>query len=284
MTVPNHSIEGRIRLHYADIPNAERNLADLLLDFPGNVAAYSATELADLAGVSKAAATRLFRRLGFSGFEEARRLARDTRNWGAPLYLQQENQINGNFDADRRAYLDDETAILNQTLSSLNESEITEIISALSRAQNIWMIGYRYNQVIAAYGHWQFLQFRKNVHLLPVPGQTMGEFTSGFSPNDVVIIAGFRRRTQGLCDLMKVISDTGADILYLTDETAKNTPKHARWTLRCTISGRFMFDSYSPALSVMRYLSLKTFTAIGKPARDHLQTIERHHIELAELA
>ena len=54
----------RIRVHYQSLPPSERKLADLILDFPGDIAGYSATELAHLAGVSKAAATRLFQRLG----------------------------------------------------------------------------------------------------------------------------------------------------------------------------------------------------------------------------
>jgi DNA-binding MurR/RpiR family transcriptional regulator len=284
MSAQEASIERRIRLCYANIPAAERKLADLLLDFPGDVAAYAATELADLAGVSKAAATRLFQRLGFKNYEEARRLARNTQNWGAPLYLQSSDRTGSTFDADRQTYIDDEMSAIDQTLSSLEEGEITDIVSALSHAVNIWMVGYRYNQVIAAYAQWQFLQFRKNVHLLPGPGQTMGEFTSGFGKEDVIVVAGFRRRTPELKKLMKTVTDTGARILYITDRTAKETPSYATWTLRCTTSGQYMFDSYSPAMSVIRFLSIKTFNSMGKQARNHLETIERHHAALAELA
>ena len=44
------SFEARIRDQYARLPKSERKIADLILEFPGEVAAYSATELADLAG------------------------------------------------------------------------------------------------------------------------------------------------------------------------------------------------------------------------------------------
>ena len=49
------STVARIRVHYQGLPPSERKLADLILDFPGDIAGYSATELADLAGVSNAA-------------------------------------------------------------------------------------------------------------------------------------------------------------------------------------------------------------------------------------
>jgi len=284
MHAHQHSIEGRIRQYYATIPKAERKLADLLLDFPGDVAAYSATELCQLAGVSKAAATRLFHRLGFKSFDEARRLARDTQNWGAPLYQQTSKPPEIHPATDRQPYLDDEIFGLQQTFDALDDGDIGDIVAALSSAKRLTMIGFRYNHVIAAYGHWQFLQFKTDVLLLPGPGQTLGEFTSTMGVGDVAVIAGFRRRTKGLAELMDVISQSGAEILYLTDRSAKKPPAFATWTIRCVTSGNYMFDSYAGPISVLRYLSLQTFAAMGKRAKNHLEKIERHHEHLAELS
>ncbi|MDH3379196.1 MAG: MurR/RpiR family transcriptional regulator, partial [Gammaproteobacteria bacterium] len=59
---PRTSFESRIREQYDALPASERKIADLILEFPGDVAAYSATELAALANSSKAAITRLIRR------------------------------------------------------------------------------------------------------------------------------------------------------------------------------------------------------------------------------
>ena len=69
-----HAIESRIEAHYDRLPGSERRVAEAILDYPGHIASHSATELAQLAGASKAAVTRLIRRLGFAGYHEARRL------------------------------------------------------------------------------------------------------------------------------------------------------------------------------------------------------------------
>ena len=55
----SRSLESRLREHYDALPTSERKIADLMLDFPSEVAAYSGTELAGLAGSSKAAVTRV---------------------------------------------------------------------------------------------------------------------------------------------------------------------------------------------------------------------------------
>ena len=62
------SLEARIRKFYDLLPESERRIADFILDFPGEIAAYSATELSQFSGGSKAAMTRLVHRLGFRKF------------------------------------------------------------------------------------------------------------------------------------------------------------------------------------------------------------------------
>ncbi|HIF10610.1 MAG TPA: hypothetical protein EYQ81_12775, partial [Sneathiellales bacterium] len=39
-------LQTRIQQHYGELPESERKIAVLILDFPGEIAAYSATELA----------------------------------------------------------------------------------------------------------------------------------------------------------------------------------------------------------------------------------------------
>ena len=67
----------RIRETYDALPLGERKLAELILEMRGDLAAYSATELAARSGVSKATAARLVRRLGYADFHEMRQQARN---------------------------------------------------------------------------------------------------------------------------------------------------------------------------------------------------------------
>jgi len=278
------SLEKRIHQYYAGLPGSERKLADLLLNFPGNLATYSAGELAVLAGVSNATASRLFRRLGFRNYDEARRLARDTQNWGAPLYLQPRHPNPAHGPTEIQTYLQDEILALTNTMETLEYGEIDQIVTAMASAERLWFIGYRYNHVIAAYGQWQFSQFRNSVYLLPVSGQTLAEHTVCIRPQDVVIVSGFRRRTANLTNLLELITSTQARVLYLTEPAPGALPTTTTWNLHCRITGAAMFDSYTAPISLVRYLSMLTFNRLGDRARGHLENIERHHEILSELA
>ena len=54
----------RIQEHFNELTPSEQKLASLLLDRPDEFLTFSATELAGLAGISKATAARLFQSLG----------------------------------------------------------------------------------------------------------------------------------------------------------------------------------------------------------------------------
>ena len=81
------SFVGRVRDILHDLSPSERRLAEFALDFPGDLAGYSASELASLAHVSNATVTRFIRRLGYSNYEAARKQVRSEKKAGSPLLL-----------------------------------------------------------------------------------------------------------------------------------------------------------------------------------------------------
>lgn len=276
------SLETRIRDAYHRLPSSERKIADLILDFPGDVAAYSATEIAELANASKAAATRLFKRLGFASFEEARRLAREAKDWGSPLYLQTKTATRSRSGVDLSEYLRDEIAAIEQTMAQIDPGRLDEIVDALVSADRVWMLGHRNSHFLASYARWQFIQFRGGVFLLPQSGETLAEYIADFRKDDLVVVLGFRRRVKGLRKVIKLASDSGASVLLLTDPTARRIPDFATWTLRCHVSSQFVFDSCASSLSVLRLLAVKAVERAGRKGRQYLEQIEMFHEDLNE--
>ncbi len=284
MTKKKHiTLESIIAQHYDALPTAERKLADTVLDFPGELAAYTATELAEIAGVSKAAATRFFQRLGFSNFEEARRLARDSKSWGSPLYLQTKSDVDETIDQHIPQYIEEETQNLQQTFNHAALGDLDEMCHAIISAKRVWLLGYRNSHYVAAYARWQFIQFRPNVFLLPSSaGETMAEHIADIQEDDIVIVIGVRRRVNKLLSIMQAIKKTNAPILYLTDPTASKTSAYAKWTVKIPVSSGFLFDSYTSLMSFTRFLAIESFRISGEKGRNHLKNIENIHNNLNE--
>ncbi|RVN61034.1 MurR/RpiR family transcriptional regulator, partial [Sinorhizobium meliloti] len=87
MAAKERSFLARVREILPELHPAERRLGDFLCDFPGEIASYSAQELAALAHVSKATVSRFVQRLGYENYEEARRHARADKQTGSRLFL-----------------------------------------------------------------------------------------------------------------------------------------------------------------------------------------------------
>ena len=276
------AIVSRIRRHYEELPPSERRLADLILDFPGEIAGYSATELAQLAGVSKAAATRLVRRLGFSSYEEARRSARDAQQWGSPLYLLDKEITPGGLESQLKVHLERDIENMVRTFGGLDAGQLDQIVERLASARRIWLMGYRNSHYLAAYARWQFIQVRDDVQLLPLGGETLAEYLASMTGDDVLVAIGFRRRVPELRRAMKVAADNGVAILYLTDPTVGDTARSATWTLRCEVRGAGLFDSYPAAMSLLQFLSVAMVRKTGEAGRARLKNIEYLHEDLRE--
>ncbi|UYG07025.1 MurR/RpiR family transcriptional regulator [Halomonas sp. M4R1S46] len=276
------SLEARIQAHLSELPSSERKLAELILDFPGELSAYNATELARLAGVSKAAASRLFKRLGFTNFEEARRLVRDIKQWGSPIYLHERQQDSSPLPSESQSFLSDHVAALTRTFEQLNEADIEAALHRIVEARRIWLIGFRNSYFMAAYARWQFIQFRQQVHLLPHPGETFGEHVTEFGEDDLLIAVGMRRRVPELERVMHAAHERGVPVLYLTDSLSSDKKPLATWTLSCDISSSFLFHTYVGPMGLIHYLSVQAVRLAGKSGRVRLEDIEIAHEQVRD--
>ncbi len=272
----------RIRNHYRNLPPAERKLADLLLEFPGDVASHSATELAERAGVSKAATTRFFRRLGYDNFEQARRLAREQQIWGSPLYLMSQSPEIEVKDSSLKHQMDLEMQNLAKTFERLDVSYLESIAGKLLRAERIWVVGFRHSHFIADYARWQMLQIRDQVHMLVAEAATLAEQVVDIGANDIVIAVGFRRRTHRFLQTLKSLRQRNIRILYLTEPNVGASINYATWVLTAEVSGTGTFDSYPAAVSLLHLLSSSMFTQSGKSSRERFKQIEDLHEELRD--
>ena len=278
------SIVDSVHRVYSQLSDRERLVADLVLETPGEISMYPASELARLVGVSNSTVTRFVRRTGFRNYEEMRRSAREARNWGSPLFLAQQADHAPRKSTQNRLvqFAEQEIELLQRTLGDLTPSRVDEIATALAKAHNLGFMGFRNSYYFAAYARWQFIQFRDKTRMIPGSGETVAERIADLGDGDVVLVVGVRRIVGILKRYLEAISNTGASVLLITDPSARGIPAIARWTITCPVENSHVFDSYSGVLAVLRLLAYETFEKIGKPGREYMQKIEERHEELAE--
>lgn len=274
-------LESRISAHYDRLPESERKIADLILDSPGEIAAYSATELAELAGGSKAAVTRLIRRIGYDSYEAARRAAREGQNWGSPLYLMSRTPARSRFSERIQAHIEQDVRNISLTLEGLRADVFEDIIGRICSADRVYFLGYRNSRHLAAYARTQIMQVRPDVHLMPAAGETIAEYMADMTIRDLLIVIGLRRRVPEVSRAIAKASGAGIDVLYITDWTAPPHPG-ARWTIPVAVRGKDLFDRYASTMSLLHFIAVSVVDKAGEAGRKRLNRIETLHSGLHE--
>jgi DNA-binding MurR/RpiR family transcriptional regulator len=270
----------RVRDALDDLHPAERRLGEFVCDFPGELASYSASELAKLAQVSNATVTRFVRRLGYESYEEARRHARDERQTGSRLFLATSTDAAGAQSV--AAHVAQGIANLEGTFATITDAQVNAIADAVLEARKTWVLGFRSSHPLADYLQWQITQVTENIVAIPGAGQTLGEHLASVTDRDVAIVFGLRRRVAQMETILSAIEKIGAKLLYLTDEGVPHRAT-ATWHFRCqTLAPGPLFNHVS-VMAVCHLITTRAIERAGAAGRTRLRGIERFGDTLEEL-
>ncbi|MEL0635701.1 MurR/RpiR family transcriptional regulator [Marinomonas sp. TI.3.20] len=277
----DQSIEQRIKLIYDQLSPTQQKLAACILNHQGDIATYSATELAKLADVSKSAVTRLLQRLGYKDFTEVKKQVRAARRWGAPIAEKQPD--NRPLSTLFQDYVTCDQSNIRRTLESINTKDYQTAIRWISLAEKVYIIGYRNNHALGLHLRQQLTQCRTGVQLLPLPGQTLGEEVAGFTKEDIVIIMGVRRRPSWLKNLMISLRQKGIRLVYITDHADVNPHEISDLHFPCVVRGVSAFDSYASVMNLISMIASSVYQESYDSANERIQTIEATYQTLNEL-
>lgn len=274
------SFLARVRQAMPSLHPAERKLGIMLCDFPGDLASYTASELAELAEVSGPTVSRFVRRLGYASYEEARRHARRESETGSRLYLATQGAEDGalSLSAHCARGMDN----VERTFGGITSDEIFEIAEAVMMARKVWIVGFRIGQAFASYLHWQLTQVSQDVVAIPGAGQTMGEHLVSIEKEDLVVLFGLRRRVTQISPIIDEIGQRAARLLYITDESARPR-REATWHIRCHTSAPGPLFNHVAVMAVCHLIADQAIAYAGQPGRTRLRQIETLNEALSEL-
>lgn len=270
-----HSVRSQLQ----SFSPSERRLAELVIDFPGELASYTASEIAIMAGVSNATVTRFVRRVGYPSYEAARQQVRIDGQTGAALY-----RVKLKPDDSDHISAHERQAVLNleQTLSKLSEAEIDDLAQTLTEAQRVLLVGTRVGRIFADYLCFQLSQLREFVSLAPPIGEMLGEALAGFGPADCILVFHMKRPNQQFFDMVKVIKRSGAKVLYITDEHIERRTD-VTWHIQCQTSATGPLFNHASVISICNLIATRTFALSGQAGRKRMREVEAMHQALKEV-
>ncbi len=268
----------RVRDALPELHPSEHKLAELVLDFPGEMAGYTASEIAELADVSNATVSRFVRRIGYGSFDEARRAVRDEQRTGTALL-----RFSSETPATAKAvakHFEATQQNLDLTYGALEDAEIDSLAKAMIAAPRVWFIGLRAGQSFAQYLGWQTSQVLANVTVLPRAGETLAESFSSLSQKDIVVLVNLRRKSK----LARAIAEAAAIAdLAAIEDTASPETAHARWRLSCMTAANGPLMNHVSTMAVCNLIAARTIALSGAKGRARMATIEDGHRLFDEL-
>ncbi|WP_237165176.1 MurR/RpiR family transcriptional regulator [Pandoraea vervacti] len=285
------SFVGRIRDQLDQLSPSERRLAEFALDLPGDLAGYSASELAALAQVSNATVTRFVRRLGYESFDEARKHVRSEQRAGSPLAMAATTAVSEAAADDLvGAQRQQSLANIDATYRRLSSNEIEQIAAAILAARKVWVVGFRSSHPLAMYLRWQLLQIVPSAQVIPGAGETLGEHLAGIGADDVVIVFALRRRVRQMPTVVAQLAKACPNLVYVTERAASSKPSPraaalapAKWTLQCDVQGPGVLDNHTAVIGLCHLIVTQVMTMAGNPGRRHLGLVEAFHDSLDEI-
>ncbi|CZT38088.1 MurR/RpiR family transcriptional regulator [Rhizobium sp. 9140] len=228
---------------------ADRQLADVILSFPGEIASYTAVELAKMAGISNAAVSRFVQKLGFRSYEDMKRHARDLRSEGAPNYLLEKGPTDTVGQIARHVHFGQQN--IAETFSGLDPTALAAATQGIASAEKIVFVGVRNGHFLAKYLRWQISLVCLNTVLLPSDGETIAESLSSLTERDVVVVFAIRRLVPLIRATLALLPQLRARSLLIVDQHYRE-PLQPTWLLRCVT------HSPSPSTTMRPYCCCAT--------------------------
>lgn len=274
------SFVSRIQSALDTLHPTEKRLAEVFLNLPGQISSYSATELAQIAGVSNASVTRFVRKIGYGSFDEARQAIRAEQSDGAALF--RVGRDGDTIENGLERYFEQSRLNLEQTLSGLSEATIDALVDRMIAAPRLWLLGYRAGQPFARYLGWQVLQVRSDVTVLPRDGETLAESLAAIGRDDCVILFAMRRPPRILPQISAQLGRTGAAVAVIGD-LAGIQELPARWHFSCRTASSGPLFNHVGVMALCGLLGSLVVEQIGPEGRQRLTRIEGLHDSLGEL-
>jgi len=277
---PIQTLRDRIQGQYDALSLADRKLADVVLTHEKDLLAYSATELAGLASVSKASSARFFRRLGFADFQAFRQHLRDGMPQPSPLYRVERQGTRG---GPLQQHIEQDARQLQALADEVTEPGVQLAVKLLAGARRVWVVGYRNGYMAAFYAKALLSQVRSEVDMLNEGTGEDAELLAEIQPGDVLLAMDFRRRTHRLSQVVGIACDAGASLVLVTDARVSALAARAQALFICPPQDGVIFDSYVGAISLINFLAAAALEQSPKKARTRMARIEQAHAQLSDL-
>jgi DNA-binding MurR/RpiR family transcriptional regulator len=274
----------RIQERYARLTSGEQKLAQLILDRQDDILTHSATEIAEMAGVSKATAARFFQHLGYADFNEVKLQAREERNRTEPYEYSVTNSEQVAMGRTIGAHLELELRNLTKTFEELRSDKVREAAELIAAAPRVWVLGMGPEEGFARYARLLLSRLRHSVMILGINQGSWAEDLAMTGPKDVLLLVTLPPHQSVLKPILSYARTSRLNVITITDRTSMlEAQRYSKVVLPCHVASFALGPSHTAVSSAIRLLALTFAAQAGASAQQRAEIVASIHEELGDI-
>jgi DNA-binding MurR/RpiR family transcriptional regulator len=274
----------RIQERYSRLTSGEQKLAQLVLDRQDDILTHSATEIAEMAGVSKATAARFFQHLGYADFNEVKLQAREERNRTEPYDYSVTKSEQVAMGRTIGAHLELELRNLTKTFEEMRSDMVREAAELIAAAPRVWVLGMGAEEGFARYARLLFSRLRHSVMILGINQGSWAEDLAMTGPKDVLLLITLPPHQTVLKPILSYAATSRLNVITITDRNSMlESQRYSKVVLPCHVASFGLGASHTAVSSAIRLLALTYAAQAGKSAQQRAEIVASIHDELGDM-
>lgn len=241
---------------------SQKAIARYIIDHLEEVGYLSAEELGRKGNTSSSTVVRFAQSLGFNGYPELQKAARDEYRLGATARpVVHEDQLGFSIEEDvlTRSLRTDGLS-LEETISKNSLERFNRAVHMLAEAGTVLVVGLHEASVVAQHASYVF-------ELLGIPCLAVTDSTESnvarlarLGPGDVLMAVGFRRAHSVTISFAEKAAAQNADVVVVTDNSLSELADKGTVTLYADIDSTFFAHSLVGPISLVSALAAAVYS------------------------
>ena len=255
-----------VRRKYDELTHSQKRIAEAIVEDPEFVAFATVDKLAERISVAPSTVVRFAYKIGLNGYpdlqERVRKVVRGQMR-ARPQGDDADAEITSHLDSSgQSASLLHDLDNLRQTISGLDADKITEAITAIATARNVFVVGGYASGALAAYTALTLERIRGQAYLIENHGGRHIPALFQGGKEDVIIAFGFAPYSTETVQILELAKERGIRGIGITDTPISPIGQRVDIVLPTRVGGKGAQNSLVAPLAVLNALLNGTTAAI----------------------